>query len=332
MQSTKRAAIRLMTTLVAGLALATSAVAQSYPNKPITLLVPFPAGGFSDMVARLIGPPMSKVMNQPVLVENLGGASGAIAAQKMLSLPSDGYVVFLGGVNELILPPLVNAAVKYKSEDFRLVHLNTIANMSIIMRKDIPANNADEFLDYARKMAKEGKPVTYASVGIGSFYHLLGEKLSQETGIPMTHVPYKGGAPANQDLIGGQVDIFITPFGKMYEDLSKQGRVKVLAMLNSERNANLKDYPAIGESRALKKFTYTIWGGFFVKKDTPEPVVQALHNAFASVLQEPAVRAGLEAQSMVVPQTQSIAATDKLYADGISEFSAIAKSINLQPQ
>ena len=319
-------------TWLVGLLLAGSLGAQTYPSKPVTLMVPYPAGGLSDVIARTVNTTLSKNFGQPVIVENLGGASGSIAAQKVLNSPSDGQIIFQGSPNELILAPLAISAVKFKSEDFRLVQMIATAQIGFLARKDLPVKNVDEFIEYARKQAKEGHPITYASVGPGSFYHLLGEHLSKVTHIEMTHVPYKGSAPANQDLLGGQVDIFLAPFGKAYDELQKQGKLKVLAMLNSERLESVKDYPAISESKNLKNFTFNIWTGYFVKKDTPEPLVQVIHKAITDALIDPAVRAGLEANSQLVPKPLSLQEVDKAYADGTAQFRAIAKSINLQPQ
>ncbi|BDU58852.1 MFS transporter [Limnohabitans sp. MORI2] len=319
-------------TALAGLLLAGSVAAQTYPSKPVTLMVPYPAGGLSDVIARTVNNTLSKNMGQPVIVENLGGASGSIAAQKVLNSPSDGQIIFQGSPNELILAPLAISAVKFKSEDFRLVQMIATAQIAFLARKDLPVSNVDEFLEYARKEAKEGRPITYASVGPGSFYHLLGEHLSKVTNIPMTHVPYKGAAPANQDLLGGQVDIFLAPFGKSYEELNKQGKLKVLAMLNHDRLESVKDYPAISESKSLKNFTFNIWTGYFVKKDTPEPIVQVIHKAITDSLNDPAVRGGLEANSQLVAKPLSLQAVGKAYSDGTAQFRAIAKSINLQPQ
>ena len=318
--------------LLVSLLMSGAVLAQAYPSKPVTLMVPYPAGGLSDVIARTVNTTLAKNFGQPVIVENLGGVSGAIAAQKVLSSPSDGQIIFQGSPNELILSPLANAAVKFKSEDFRLVQMIATAQIGFLARKDLPVNNVDEFLDYARKMAKEGKPITYASVGPGSFYHLLGEHLSKVTQIEMTHIPYKGAAPANQDLLGGQVDIFLAPFGKSYDELAKQGKLKILAMLNTERLDGVKDYPAITESKALKTFTFNIWTGYFVKKDTPEPIVQTIHKAITESLTDPVVRSGLEANSQLVAKPLSLQAVDKAYVDGTAQFRAIAKSINLQPQ
>ncbi len=318
--------------LLSCLLMSGAVLAQAYPSKPVSLLVPYPAGGLSDVIARTVNTTLAKNLGQPVIVENLGGASGAIAAQKVLNSASDGQIIFQGSPNELILSPLANAAVKFKSEDFRLVQMIATAQIGFLARKDLPVNNVDEFLDYARKMAKEGKPITYASVGPGSFYHLLGEHLSKVTHIEMTHVPYKGSAPANQDLLGGQVDIFLAPYGKAYDELAKQGKLKILAMLNTERLDGVKDYPAISESKALKTFTFNIWTGYFVKKDTPEPIVQIIHKAITETLSDPAVRSGLEANSQLVAKPLPQVAVDKAYVDGAAQFRAIAKSINLQPQ
>jgi len=265
-------------------------------------------------------------------VENLGGASGSIAAQKVLSQPSDGHMIFQGSPNELILAPLAISAIKFKSEDFRLVNMIATAQIGFLTRGDLPVNSIDEFVEYARKQAQQGRPITYASVGPGSFYHLLGEHLSKVTGIPMVHVPYKGGAPAEQDLISGQVDIFLSPFATKHVDLRKAGRIKVLALLNSARLDTAKDIPAITESKALKDFTFNIWTGYFVKRDTPETVVATLHKAIAGTLTEPTVRTNLEAASQTPAPTLSVAEAAKAYTDGTAQFRAIAKSINLQAQ
>jgi tripartite-type tricarboxylate transporter receptor subunit TctC len=295
-------------------------------------MVPYPAGGVSDVIARTLNVTLSKHLGQPVIVENLGGAGGAIAAQKVLNSPADGHIIFQGGPNELILAPLSNSAVKYKSEEFRLVQMITINPMAVLARKDLPVNNGDELIAYAKKAAEAGTPMTYASVGPGSMYHLLGEHMSKQTGISMTHVPYKGGAPAQQDLMGGLVDIFMTPFGKSHGQLVEEGKLKVVGVLSSERQAMFKKAPTLNESKALKGFVFEMWSGYFVRKDTPEAVVQALHKALSEVANDPAVRAALEAQAMVVPRPQPLTAMHKVYGDNITRYRAIAKANNLQPE
>ena len=319
-------------TLIAGLLLAGSAWAQAFPAKPVTLMVPYPAGGLSDVIARTINTSLAKQLGQPVIVENLGGASGGIAAQKVLNAPADGHMIFQGSPNELILAPLANAAIKYKSEDFRLVQMISINPLAMFARKDLPAANGDELVAYAKKTAAAGKPLTYASVGPGSMYHLLGEHMSKLSGVPMTHVPYKGAAPAQQDLMAGEVDIFMTPYGKGPVQLAEEGKLKVVAALSLERQDMIKKAPTLNESAALKGFVFETWAGYFVHKDTPEAVVVALHKALSEVANDPAIRSALEAQAMVVPRPQSLAGMSKVYADNTSRYRSIARAMNLQPQ
>ncbi|MEN9586639.1 MAG: hypothetical protein RIT15_214 [Pseudomonadota bacterium] len=318
--------------LVSSATLTLTAHAQTFPTKPVTLMVPYPAGGGSDVLARSVNVTLGKELGQPVVIENLGGASGSIGAQKVLSAPADGYYLYQGSPNELILAGLANSAVKFKPEDFRAVQIIGNSPMAILVRQELPANNADELIAYAAKVAKEGKPLTYASVGIGSLYHLLGEKISKQTGIPMTHVPYKGIADVVRDLIGNQVDIIITPYATPQVTMAKQGRFKFIAALSPMRQKNLPDVPSVDEGKALKGFHHTIWNGYFVKKDTPEAIVQTFHKAIINTLTDPAIKTSLEAQGGELAKPLSLEQTSKLYADGVAEFRAIAKSINLQPQ
>ncbi len=332
MTASKRHFLCRAAATVAGLALAGAAAAQAFPTKPVTLMVPYPAGGVSDVIARTLSTTLGKHLGQPVIVENLGGASGGIAAQKVLSSPADGHVIFQGSPNELVLAPLSNAAIKYRSEDFRLVQMITINPMAVLARKDLPASNGEELLAYARKAAAEGKPLTFASVGPGSMYHLLGEHMAKVTGIPMTHVPYKGAAPAFQDMMAGLVDIFMTPYGKGQVAMVDEGKLRAVAVLSADRQDLLKKAPPLHDTPALKNFVFETWSGYFVRKDTPEPVVQALHKALSEVANDPAVRSALEAQAMVVPRPQPLATMARIYADNTDRYRAIARSMNLQPQ
>ena len=312
--------------------LLTSSWAQAFPSKPVTLMVPYPAGGVSDVIARTLNTTLAKHLGQPVIVENLGGASGGIAAQKVLNSPADGHMIFQGSPNELILAPMANAAIKYKPEDFRLVQMITINPLVMFARKDFPADTPAQFLAYAKQAAADKKPVTYASVGPGSMYHLLGEHLSKITGIEMTHVPYKGGAPALQDMMAGQVDIFLSVYNKSMIQMVDEGKLKAPAVLSSERQEAFKNAQPLNDHPALKGFVFDTWAGFFVHKDTPEAVVQVLHKALGEVAQDAAIRSALEAQSMVVPRPQPLATMNKIYADNTARFRAIAKAIQLQPQ
>lgn len=311
--------------LTAGLALA-----QTYPVKPVSLMVPYPAGGPSDAAARIFTVPLGKELGQQVVVENLGGVAGAMAAQKVLSAPADGYYLFQGSPNEVILAPLANAAVKLKAEDFRLVHPVSEAVMVFVARKDLPANNVDELIALARKSAD--KPLSYGSVGVGSLYHLILEKVQQDVGIKLMHAPYKGNAPLLQDIGGGQVDFAVLVYSAAMGALAEQGRLKVIGQLGAQRSELLKNVPAVSEGKELKGFDYKIWSGFMVPKHTPEDVVLRLHKAIGATLKDPSVRTQLAAQTQVASAPMTLAESAKFFESETARYREIAKSIHLQPQ
>ena len=293
-------------------------------------MVPYPAGGPSDAIARIFFTQLGKDLGQQVLVENLGGVSGALAAQKVLAAPADGYYIFQGSPNEVILSPLANAAVKLKAEDFRLVHPVADAVMVFVTRKDLGVNSVDELIALAKKSAD--KPLTYGSVGMGSLYHLILENVQQLTGIKLAHVPYKGNAPLLQDIGGGQVDFAVLVYSAAMGAMADQGRMKVIGQLGAQRSELLKNVPAASEGQALKGFSYKTWTGFMVPKNTPEDVVSRLHAAIGKSLQDPTVRSQLAAQTQLAAAPMSLAESAKFYETETARYRAIAKSINLQPQ
>ncbi len=317
--------------LAAGLLLgAGAASAQAWPAKPVNLMVPYPAGGPSDAIARIFFNPLGKELGQQVLVENLGGVSGAMAAQKVLAAPADGQYVFQGSPNEVILSPLANAAVKLKAEDFRLVHPVADAVMVFVTRKDLPVNSVDELIALAKKSAD--KPLTYGSVGVGSLYHLILESVQAQTGIKLAHVPYKGNAPLLQDIGGGQVDFAVLVYSAGMGAMADQGRLKVIGQLGDKRADLLKGVPTANESPSLKGLSYKIWTGFMVPKHTPEDVVVKLHAAIGKTLQDPGVRAQLAAQTQHPAAPMSLAESAKFFEAETARYRAIARQINLQPQ
>ena len=157
------------------------AFAETWPSKPIKLMVPDPLGGPSDTIARVVSTPLAKELGQQVIVENLAGASGTLAAQKVLAAPSDGYHLFQGTANEVILAPLVNESITLRSEDFRLVHPVADSVVVLVARKDLPVNSVDELIELAKKMSE--RPLTYGSAGIGSLFHLVLEDVQQHTDV-----------------------------------------------------------------------------------------------------------------------------------------------------
>lgn len=319
--------------LLAGLLMpagAALAQAAAYPSKPVNLMVPYPAGGPSDAVARIFNVPVGKELGQQVLVENLGGVSGALGAQKVLAAPADGYYLFQGSPNEVILSPLANASVKLKAEDFRLVHPIIDAVMVVITRKDLGAANVDELLALARRQGEQ--PLSYGSVGLGSLYHLIVEDMQQRTGAKFSHIPYKGNAPVLQDIGGGQLDFAVLVYSAAMGALADQGRLKVIAQLGATRSPLLPNVPTVAEGKELKDFSYRQWAGFMVPRTTPEPVVQRLHRAITASLRDEAVRSQLAAQTMSASPAVSLAEAAKFYEAETARYRAIARRINLQPQ
>jgi tripartite-type tricarboxylate transporter receptor subunit TctC len=269
------------------------------------------------------------------IVENLGGASGSIAAQKVLNSPADGQIIYQGSPNELILAPLAMQTVKYKSEDWRMVQVIGSFPMAVLARKGLPANNIDELVALARKASAEGKPLTYASVGIGSLYHFVGEHFADTVGVKMTHVPYKGFAPALQDLGGNLVDVAFFVVDSRLPGFVDQGLFKVLATMAHPGKPEakfLEKYPSITEHKAFKDFAFDAWTGYFVRKDTPEPIVAALNKNLATAMNDPEARKKLSDLGGRVPPMLSVADAQKEYERQTVRLRAIAKSIQLEPQ
>ncbi len=326
--------IRRRTALLASLLLASGA-AFAQVTKPVTLLVPYPAGGLSDVIARLVERPFGQAIGQQVIVDNLGGAGGSIAAQKVLGAPAEGTLVYQGSPNELILAPLAMQAVKYKSEDWRMVQVIGSFPMAVLARKGLEANTIDELVALAKKADAAGKPLNYGSVGIGSFYHVVGEHFAQTVGAKMTHVPYKGGAPMLQDMTGNLVDVAFFVVDSRLPSFVDKGMYKVLAHMGAPGKPDapfLAKYPSVNESKSVKDFAFDTWTGYFVPKNTPEPVVAALNKAFATAMGDAEVKKKLEDLGGRVPTMMSPADAQADFEKQTARFRAIAKGIKLEAQ
>ncbi len=304
-----------------------AAFAESYPARPVSLMVPYPAGAASDITARAVQGPISQALGGQVIVENLGGANGAIGANRVLTAKADGYYLFQGSPNELILAGLTNKAVAYKPEDFQFVAPAATSPYVVLTRADLGVSNVDELVALARKSSV---PLTYGSGGPGSMIHLITESMSKKTGVKLTHVPYRGGAPMITDLVGGQIDFAIVPFQANYHDLRRDNRLKIIGTLNEQRLRALPDVPSVDESAELKSFNYSIWTGFLVKKGTPASVIQKLHDAVEASLQDPAVRKTLEAQGKIMFEPQTLAESEAFYKAEIVNLSALVKNSGFQ--
>ncbi len=322
-------------TLLGSLLVAASAVgtawAQNYPAKPTSLIVPYPAGGPSDFFARKVQPDAAaRLGQQPIIIENLGGAGGAIGMSKLINAPADGYTLSAGSPMELVLAPLAIQGVKYKPEDFKLVAQFTTTNTILAVRNSLNIKTVEELLAYARK--NTDKPLSYGSVGPGSLYHLIGEKFSQSTKLQMLHVPYKGIAPLLTDLMGEQIDIAFLPMGGSIPQTIADGKVQGLAVTSKTPHPLFKQFPAMAAMKGLEGMEFDIWAGIQVHKNTPDHIVSALNKAFYASVEVPETRKAFEANGNVILPTRTPAELARIYQGEIERYRAIAKSINLQPQ
>ena len=316
--------------LVCSVALAaTPVLAQTWPSKPVTVVVPWPAGGPSDFVARQVQNDVAKSLGQTLIVENVGGVGGALGVQKMLA-GTDGHTLLLGSPLELIIPPLTITSVKYKPGDLRMVAQLVKAPMVLLARKDLPANTLEELLALAEK--SKARPLSMANTGPGSMFHLIGEKFSQQTGMELLHVPYKGSAPAMGDLMGGQVDLMFTIFAGPIPATIADGKIKAIGLTTTRPLASHPQIQALAAHPKLGGFEFDSWAGIQVPRNTPEDVAMRLNKSLYEAMANPQTRAAFEKVGNLVVAPTSLADLDRMYQAEIRRYQAIAKSINLQPQ
>ena len=307
-----------------------AAHAQNYPNKTISLIVPYPAGGPSDFFARKVQPDAAAKLGQTMIVENLGGAGGSIGLSKLMNVPADGYTLALASPMELVLAPMAIQGVKYKSEDFKMVAQFTTTNTILAVRNNLGVKTVDDLIALARK--NPNNPLSYGSVGPGSLYHLIGEKFSQLTKINTLHVPYKGIAPLLGDLMGGQIDMAFLPMAGSIPATIMDGKIQGLAVTAKTPHPLFKQYPGMAAIKGLEGMDFDIWSGILVHRNTPEDVVMALNKAFYASAEASETRKALESSGNVVLPTRAPAELARIYQGEIERYRAIAKSINLQPQ
>ncbi|WP_026039619.1 tripartite tricarboxylate transporter substrate binding protein [Limnohabitans sp. Rim28] len=266
---------------------ATTGFAQTaYPTKPITLVVTYPPGGGADAMARLIAPKMGEALGQTVVVENRAGASGQIGAAAVAKANPDGYTLMLDASSFSVNPSLYPKLPYDSLKAFQPVGVVALFPNVVLVNANFPAKNMAELTAAARK-AKDA--VSYASSGNGSAQHLAGALFESAAKVDMIHVPYKGGGPALNDVIGGQVPLF---FGNLASTLQhvQSGKLKALAVTSDKRSPILPDVPTLGES-GLKGTEIYEWNAVFAPANTPEPVMKRLAAAFQQALDAPEVKA-----------------------------------------
>jgi len=265
-------------------AVATAAAAQDFPNKPITVIVPFAAGGPTDTVARLVAQSMTNYLKQQVIVENAGGAGGTIGANKVAKSKPDGYTLLLHHIGHTTAPSLYRKLPYDTLNDFEPIGLITDVPMTIISKKDFPPKDMKDLVAYVK--ANKDK-VTYANAGVGSASHLCGMLFMTAIQTELTTVPYKGTGPAMNDILGGQVDFMCDQTTNTTGQI-KAGKVKAYAVTTPKRVPSLKDVPTMQES-GLANFDVAVWHGLYAPKGTPKPVIEKLTKALQAAVQDPNV-------------------------------------------
>jgi tripartite-type tricarboxylate transporter receptor subunit TctC len=260
----------------------------AYPEAPITWIVAYAAGGGTDTLARLLGEAMAPKLGQPVVIENRPGGATNIGAAAAAQAAPDGRTVFSADNGTLVFNPALFQQLPYDPEqDFRPVGLMARFPLVLAVRKDSPATSGRDFVDRAKA---EPGGIDYASPGVGSPHHLTMERLARETGVQLTHIPYKGAAPALNDLLGGHVESMVVDYPSGASHL-KAGSIRPLAVFSAERLEGLPDVPTVQEALGLAGFEAAAWQGMVVPQATPDPVVERLSAELAAALREERVQA-----------------------------------------
>jgi tripartite-type tricarboxylate transporter receptor subunit TctC len=284
------------------------ALAQEYPTRPITLIVPYTPGGGNDAMARVVADKMSVALGQQIVIENRGGAGGSIATRQVARAAPDGYTLGLGGTGTLAIDPTLYPNVGYDPrKDFAPVGLIATSALIVLVNPTVPAKTLTEFIALAK--AEPGK-INYASAGSGSGIHLGTELLAYMAGIKMTHIPYKGSAPALTDLVGGHVALYFSSLPPAV-GLVREGKVRALAVTGPTRAKVFADLPTVAEA-ALPGFEAVLHYGIVAPAGTPRPVIDKLNAAMRAALASPQVQARIDTDGAEV-----FASTPEQYAADI---------------
>lgn len=331
MSGTRRKALLAATASLLTLTIAVPAAqGQPSPAKPVTMIVPYPAGGPSDFFARKLQPVAAQSLGQTLIVENIGGASGTIGVARALAAPADGQTLILGSPMEIILAPMAIQGVRYKAEDVKLVAHVASTTTILAVLSNLGVNSVEQLIALARNSAH--RPLSYGSVGNGSLYHIIGEKFSGLIRAPLTHVPYRGVAPLVTDLMGGQIDMAFLPMAGSVMQTISEGKIRGLAVTARQPHPLFASYPALAAMPGMEEMQFDIWAGVQVHKDTPDAVVQRLHQAFNAAAQNPEVRKAFEGSGNYMAPPRSLAELAAFHRQETDRYRAIARSINLQAQ
>ena len=315
--------LRLLACFLIAVATSTSA---AWPDKPIKVIVPWAPGGSTDILARTIGDKLSRVLGQPVVVENRAGASGNIGAELVAKAHPDGYTLLINTMSTHAINPAVMKDMPFRGvEDFTPIALVALVTNTMVVHPSLPVNDVKGFIAYAK--ANPGK-IAYASAGPGSTNHLSAALMEKMAGIQMLHVPYKGGAPAILATVAGDTQMFMTA-GTQSLPHVKAGKLKLLAVTESKRSALLKDTPTVAET--IPGYEMTVWYGAFGPPGMPHELTARLNREINAIMMLPDVREKMEAIGVeaVNVTPEQFAATMRADAD---KWGRLVKELNIKPE
>ncbi len=303
------------------------ATAQTWPSRPITMIVPFPPGPALDLVARQVGAKIADPLGQPIVVENRTGANGAIGSNAVARAAPDGYTLLAATAGTHVTAPYLMKNLPYDPvKDFTPIVAAVEPVTCLAVAASLPVNSVPELIAYAKAHPDE---LSFGSSGVGSVFHLMGELFNQTAGVKIKHVPYRGVAPAMQDVIGGHIPMVFISVANA-EPAAKAGQVKILAVLEPARFSKLPDVPSMSEIiPAFRK--PSSWFGFFGPPGLPEPIVSRLNTEMMKALKDPGIEQNFATNGYAV-----IGGTPQQFADllkdGLQRYGAIIKSAGIQPE
>ncbi|HSU77320.1 MAG TPA: tripartite tricarboxylate transporter substrate-binding protein [Burkholderiales bacterium] len=318
----KRALLVLLC-LVAG-----AAIAQPYPSKPIRIIVPFPAGATTDIIARLVGQRLQETMGQPIVVENRAGAGGQIGAAEVAKAAPDGYTILVHNITfpmASVAAALQNRAMYNIEADFAGVSVAVFVPLVMTAHSSVPANDLRELVQYLK--ANPAERYTYGSTGPGSFMHVMAEALSKQTGIEMTHVPFKGAAPLKQELIAGRIHVGGDQLSSSLADI-KAGKIKALAINGRSRAPDLPDIATVRE-QGFPILEADGWNGLFVPAKTPRDVIERLQRETAAAVKHPETAKRLR-EIGAEPVGSSPAEQDAILKRQVEQFRPIIREMRIE--
>ena len=263
--------------------------AQSFPSKPVTIVVPYPPGGTTDVLARVLQEPLQKLLGQTVVIDNRPGASAVLGTKLVARAPADGYTLLFPN-NGLVISPHISKDASYAPlKDFAPISLVSLQPMVFVVNPSVPAQTMQQFIDHAK--ANPGK-IEYASAGPASFGHLSTELFSRRAGIEMTHIPYKGQGPTTQAVLTGEVKVLLSTTSSQMNGFIREGKLRVLGVSSMQASPLVPGAPPIRQT--VPNFSADVWFGLFAPAGTPREVIARLNEAINAALAQPEVRAKFE--------------------------------------